>query len=116
MSQLDYTLSGCKLTGLGFPSGCSTSEMVRSLKQGIPSIGVHRGPKVMDSITRRFLMDNIHWGLYYAKNLATKVGEEGYEVSRLGRGGLVAKNATRHLVGLGFTWVGVSRVPFAGFR
>ncbi|KAE8798053.1 hypothetical protein D1007_26664 [Hordeum vulgare] len=90
-AQLDYNLSGCKLTGLGFGGDCSMSEIVRALQQGTPSIEVHRGPKVMDSITRRFLMRKIHWRLFYAKDLAFEVGENDYKVSIPGDGGLVEK-------------------------
>ena len=61
---------------------------------------MHRGPEVMDGITCVFLVHNIFWGFVYAKSMTSEVGEDGYEISKLGCGGLVADDGTRHLGGL----------------
>jgi hypothetical protein len=56
----------------------------------------------MDGITRVLLVHNIFWGLFYAKGSTGEIGEDGYKVSKLDCGGLVANEMARHLGGLGY--------------
>ena len=61
---------------------------------------MHRGPEVVDGITCVFLVHNILWGFVYAKSTVSEIGEDCYEISKLGCGGLVVDDGTRHLGGL----------------
>jgi hypothetical protein len=58
---------------------------------------VHRGPEVMNGITRMLLVHNIFWRLVYAKSTTGEIGEYDYKVSELGCGGLVVNDGARHL-------------------
>jgi hypothetical protein len=45
-------------------------------------------------------MSRLLRGLFRAKCMMSEIGEDGYEISKLGCGGLVADDGTRHLGGL----------------
>jgi hypothetical protein len=100
MPELHYSLSGCKLDGLGLIGSCPSGEPVGAFCCGAPPIDVHRGPEVMDGITRVLLVHHILRGLFYAKSTTGEIGEDDYKVSKLGCGGLVANDGTRHVGGL----------------
>ena len=61
---------------------------------------MHRGPEVMNGITCVFLVHNKFWGFVYAKSTTSEIGKDCYEISKLGCGGLVVDDGTRHLGGL----------------
>ena len=100
MPEMNYTLSGCKLDGLGLIRGRSPDEPVGTLSCGAPPIDVHRGLEVMDGITCVFLVHNILRGFVYAKSTTSEISEDGYKISKLRCGGPVADDGTRHLGGL----------------
>src|SRR6187399_2963910 len=87
--ELNYSLSGCKLDGLRLVGGCPPGESVGTLRCGAPPVDVHRGPEVMDGITRVLLVHDIFRWLVDAKSTTGEICEDGYEAFKLGCGGLV---------------------------
>ena len=100
MPEMNYPLSGCKLDGLGLVGGRPSGESVGTFRCGALPVDVHRGPEVMDGITRVLLVHDIFRRLVDAKSTTSEIGEDRYEISKLRCGGLVADDGTRHLGGL----------------
>ena len=98
--EINYTLFSCKLDGLGLDGGRPPGEPVGAFWCGAPPVNVHRGLEVVDGITCVFLVHNILRGFVYAKSTTSEIGEDGYKISKLRCGGLVADDGTKHLGGL----------------
>jgi len=99
MPELNNSLSGCKLDGLGLIGGRPPGEPVGAFRCGASSVDVHRGPEVVDGTTRVLLVHDILRRLFDAESTTGEIGEDGYKVSKLRCGGLVVNDGARHLGG-----------------
>ena len=101
---MNYSLSGCKLDGLGLVGGRPPGEPVGALRCDASTVDVRRGPEMLDGITRVFLVHDILRRLVGAEGTTGEIGEDGYEAFELDCGGLVANAGAWHLGGWISDW------------